>query len=479
MSTADLNVLLPELALALFAMGALVTGAFRGPDRVAGPLLWIGAAFFALLALWVGGAGTGRRSAMAGLFLSDAFARYAKTAILLSIAAIVLMSRDYLTRRGLLRYELTPLVALAALGMLVMVSAADLVLLYVGMELQALALYAIAALRRDSALSTEAAQKVFVLGALSSALFLYGAGLVYLSSGSTDYAALLPAGESETPPALTMIGLAFLIAGLALKLAAAPFHHWVPEVYVGAATPLTALFDTAPKLAALCALARLLHIGFDDIVVVWGPILAGLSLASMALGAAAALGQRDIKRMMAFASIAHIGFALIGLAAGTGLGLRAMLVYLALYAVMSVGAFAFIQSMRSEGRVVTEIAALNLYARTEPLKAAALLVIFVSLAGLPPVAGFFAKVSVIGAAADAGLIWLAVAAMLAAVPVAFAYLRVVYLIYFGTEGDALDRDDDPVHWGLILGAAALLLAGIVSLFGLDGFAENAALSLIE
>ena len=266
---------------------------------------------------------------------------------------------------------------------------------------------------------------------------------------------------------------------MAFKVSVVPFHMWTPDVYEGAPTPITAFFATAPKMAAMALFARLVHDAFGGITAEWGQIVAFLSVASMFLGGVAAIGQRDIKRLMAYSSIAHMGFALIGLASGTAFGVQAMLVYMAIYVTMNVGTFAFILSMSRDGRVVTDIRSLNLYAKQQPMKALAMLVLLFSLAGVPPLVGFFGKFYVLRAAVDANMTWLAVAGVVASAIGAFYYLRIVYYMYFGEAGEALDRSMAPVQWGLLMVAAAVMVLGVVNLFGIEGPAAAAAAALVN
>jgi NADH-quinone oxidoreductase subunit N len=276
-----------------------------------------------------------------------------------------------------------------------------------------------------------------------------------------------------------LFGMVFLITGLAFKISAVPFHMWAPDVYEGSPTPVTAFFATAPKVAAMALFARLVHDAFGAVPGDWGQVVALLAVTSMFLGAVAAIGQRNIKRLMAYSSIAHMGFALVGLASGGAQGVQAMLVYMAIYATMNVGTFAFILSMERDGQPVTDIASLNLYARRAPLKALAVLVLMFSLAGVPPMLGFFAKFAVLAAAVNAGMGWLAVLGVIASVLGAFYYLRIVYYMYFGTEGDALDARMPATQWVLLMGSALVMVAGVFSLFGVDSAALAAAQALVQ
>ncbi|CAN0079287.1 unnamed protein product, partial [Chrysoparadoxa australica] len=379
------------------------------------------------------------------------FARFAKVVILVSAGAVLLMSEGYMMRRGLLRFEYPLLVTLAVVGMMMMVSAGDLMALYMGLELQSLSLYVVASLRRDSAKSTEAGLKYFVLGALSSGLLLYGASLTYGYAGTTLFSGIIQtATEGEMPVGL-LIGLVMLISGLAFKVSAVPFHMWTPDVYEGSPTPVTAFFATAPKVAAMALFARVMFDAFGNATADWGQVIALLSVLSMFLGSIAAIGQRDIKRLMAYSSIAHMGYALMGLAAGTELGVQAMLIYMAIYVTMNVGTFAFILSMERDGQPVTDIESLGMYSTKEPGKALAMLVLLFSLAGVPPLVGFFGKFYVLRAAYEGGLAWLAVAGVIASVIGAFYYLRIVFYMYFGDDReDALDGGKSPVLWGFLM-----------------------------
>jgi NADH-quinone oxidoreductase subunit N len=480
MLAADLSIALPEIALAVFAMGALLWGVWTGKDRMAPALFRATLAAFGVIALWVATQQPGARPAFAGSFVDDAFARFAKVAILLSAAAVLAISEGYMSCRGLLRFEYPVLIALAVTGMMVMVSAGDLIVLYMGLELQSLALYVIAAIRRDSARSTEAGLKYFVLGALSSGLLLYGASLVYGYAGTTDFAGIVAAAAASDGLSVgLLLGLVFLLTGLAFKVSAVPFHMWTPDVYEGAPTPVTAFLATAPKVAAMALFARVAHDAFTGAAADWAQIVAFLAVASMFLGAVAAIGQRNIKRLMAYSSIAHMGFALMGLAAGTAQGVQAMLIYMVIYAAMNIGTFAFILSMERDGAPVTEIAALNMYAAREPAKALAMLVLLFSLAGVPPLLGFFGKFAVLKAAVDAGLGWLAVAGVVASVIGAFYYLRIVYFMYFGAEREPLDPVRSPLLSAVTLGAAAVMVLGVVNLFGIEGLAAAAAEALVR
>jgi NADH-quinone oxidoreductase subunit N len=479
MLSESISVIQPELAVVFAAVVGLMWGAFapagRDPSAL---LLWAACAVLVAVGLWVGFQPEGTRLAFDGSFVSDGFARFCKVLILFGAAATLALSQDYLARHGLMKFEYPVLILLAVAGMMTMASAMDLIVLYVGLELQSLALYVVAAFRRDSLRSTEAGLKYFVLGALSSGLLLYGASLTYGFSGTTLFAGIAQVvGEGPLPLGL-LFGLVFMAAGMAFKISAAPFHMWTPDVYEGSPTPVTAFFATAPKVAAAAMFARVLYDAFGGAVADWQQILAFLAVASMFLGAVAAIGQRNIKRLMAYSSIGHMGFALMGLAAGTVEGAQALLIYLAIYVTMNVGVFAFILNMERDGQPVTEIDALGNYSEVAPARAAALAVLMFSLAGVPPRVGFFGKFYVLVAAVEAGLVWLAVAGVVASVIGAYYYLRIVYLMYFGAAVQPMNGTMPALHAGLLAASSLAMVLGIVNLFGVEGLAATAAATLV-
>ncbi len=478
MIQADLNVILPEILLSIYAMAALLVTVYTGKDKMAGLLVWLTSGLFVALALYLGASGGATREAFGGMFVDDGFARFAKITILLSAAAVLVMGQEYMARRDILKFEYPLLVCLSVVGMMVMVSAGDLMALYMGLELQSLALYVVAAMRRDSVKSTEAGLKYFVLGALSSGLLLYGASLTYGYAGTTLFSGIIEAAQGQAPLGL-LFALVFVISGLAFKVSAVPFHMWTPDVYQGAPTPITAFFATAPKMAAMGLFARVVHDAYGGIVGDWQQIVALLSLLSMFLGSVAAIGQTDIKRLMAYSSITHMGFALMGLAAGTALGAQAMLIYMAIYVTMNIGTFAFILSMERDGQPVTDIASLKMYSKAHPGRALAMLVLLFSLAGVPPLLGFFGKFYVLRAAYEGGLAWLAVAGVIASVIGAFYYLRIVYYMYFGEEGEQLDATRSPILWGMLMVSAAIMLVGVINMFGVEAVAAAAAETLVN
>ena len=478
MIASDFSTVVPEVFLSLYAMLALVVFVYSGKDKHAALSIWLTSGVFLLLAAIIGLSSAPDTTSFNGMFVDDNFARFAKVVILLSAATVLVMGQDYAAKHDMLKFEYPLLVALSVVGMMVMVSAGSLLTLYMGLELQSLALYVIAAFRRDSAKSTEAGLKYFVLGALSSGLLLYGASLVYGFAGTVEFSGIMQATQGGDLSMGLLLGLVFVISGMAFKVSAAPFHMWAPDVYEGAPTPVTAFFATAPKMAAMGLFARVVHDAFGGVIGEWQQVVAVLSVVSMFLGAVAAIGQGDIKRLMAYSSIAHMGFALMGLASGTAFGVQAMMVYMAIYVTMNIGMFAFILTMERDGRPVSDIASLHMYSKKEPLKALCVAALMFSMAGVPPLVGFFGKFYVLRAAYEANMAWLAVAGVVASVIGAFYYIRIVYFMYFGEAGEPLDAI--PVrrlHIILVISAALMIAGTFFSLFGIETLAQIAADSL--
>jgi NADH-quinone oxidoreductase subunit N len=473
----DLSPALPEILLAAAAMALLVLGAFRGEGSTR-LVSWLAIlALIVVLGVALGG-GPERRVGFYGMFVTDAFALFMKSLVLTGSAVTILMGMRYNEQQEIARFEFPVLVMLATTGMMVMISANDLITLYVGLELQNLALYVVASFDRDSPRSSEAGLKYFVLGGLSSGMLLYGLSLVYGFAGTTAFADLarLLAGGAPVSPGL-IVGLVFIIAGLAFKTSAVPFHMWTPDVYEGAPTPVSMFFAVAPKMAALALFIRLMIAPFGPLVGEWRQVIVFLSIASMVLGSFAAIAQPNIKRLMAYSSIGHVGYALIGLAAGTAAGIRGVLVYLAIYLFMNVGAWAVVLCMRRQGRMLDQISDLAGLSRTQPGLALALAIFMFSLAGIPPAAGFFAKLYIFLAAIDAKLTGLAVIGVVTSVVGAFYYLRVVKVMYFD---EPVASFDSPIAGEL---KGVLLVTALVTLFffllpgPVVGSAEVAASSL--
>jgi len=420
--------LLPEFVLGVGAMVLLLVGVYR---PAAATVRFIDGAAIVLLAL----AGiilavlpAGKLVTFGGSFVVDEFARFLKILALLGSAAAIAMSIDYARREAQERFEYSVLILLSTLGMLMLISAADLIALYLGLELMSLPLYVIAASHRGALRATEAGLKYFVLGALSSGMLLYGASLTYGFTGTVSFAGIAhAAGQGGIG---LIFGIVFLFAGFCFKVSAVPFHMWTPDVYEGAPTPVTAFFAAAPKVAGMAMFVRTAVMAFPGITSEWQQIVVFVSVASMALGSFAAIGQRNFKRLMAYSSIGHMGFALIGLSAGTSEGVQGVLVYIAIYVTMTLGVFAVILSMRRSTGMVESIDQLAGLARTHPTMAFFLAMLLFSMAGVPPLAGFFAKFYVFLAAIKAGLYLLAVLGVVTSVVGAYYYLAIVKLMYF-------------------------------------------------
>jgi len=441
---------LPEMVLVVGAMLLLMVGAFRGERAVGGI---DGAAILLLIiaGLVVVSLPAGRLVTFGGSFVVDGFARFLKLLALAGSATAILMSSHYLAAEKQQRVEYSILILLSTTGMLMLISAADLIALYLGLELMSLALYVVAAINRDSVRSTEAGLKYFVLGALSSGMLLYGASLVYGFTGTVSFAGIAKAATQESLG--LVFGLVFLFAGFCFKVSAVPFHMWTPDVYEGAPTPVTAFFAAAPKVAGIAMFVRTTIVAFPGVLAQWQQIVVFVAIASMALGAFAAIGQHNIKRLMAYSSIGHMGFALVGLAAGTQEGVQGVLVYMAIYVAMTLGTFACILSMRRDGEMVEEIADLAGLARTKPAMAFFLAMLLFSLAGIPPLAGFFAKFYVFLAAIKAGLFTLAVIGVVTSVVGAYYYLAIVKIMYFDDPAKAFEPM--PRELGAVLAVTGL------------------------
>jgi NADH-quinone oxidoreductase subunit N len=427
LALADIISLMPEIVLGIGAMGLLMLGVYRS-DLTVRLIDFTAIALLVLAALIVLILPGGKYLTFGGSFIVDGFARFLKILVLLGSAAAIAMSIDYVERERQQRFEYSVLILLSTLGMLMLISAADLIALYLGLELMSLALYVVAASHRGSLRSTEAGLKYFVLGALSSGMLLYGASLVYGFTGTVSFAGIAKsAGEGGTG---LIFGLVFLFAGFCFKVSAVPFHMWTPDVYEGAPTPVTAFFAAAPKVAGIAMFVRAAVAAFPGIAAQWQEIVVFVSIASMALGSFAAIGQRNIKRLMAYSSIGHMGFALIGLAAGTFEGIQGVLVYMAIYLTMTLGVFAVILSMRRSHGMVESIDQLAGLARNNPAMAFFMAMLLFSMAGIPPLAGFFAKFYVFLAAIKAGLYILAVIGVVTSVVGAYYYLLIVKVMYF-------------------------------------------------
>jgi NADH-quinone oxidoreductase subunit N len=469
----DLGLALPELILAISAMIVIVGGAFGG--RRSSPIVSL-ATVLALAGAAVAAAWGEQGRGFGGGFIADSMAAYAKVAIYAMSAIAVVLGDRWLKRAGNQQFEYAVLILLAALGMGVLVSANDLISLYVGIELHSLALYVLAAFQRDDARSSEAGLKYFVLGALSSGLLLYGASLIYGFAGSVQYERIaLAVGEGADGGVL--FGLVFVICGLAFKVSAAPFHMWTPDVYEGAPTPIVAFFTTAPKLAALVAFARLLFEAFPGAYDEWRQVVLIIAMASMAVGAFGGLAQRNLKRLLAYSSIANMGYALLAISAGTGQGVQALLIMMVVYMIESFGLFACLAALNRGGRPMETIGDFAGLSRVRPGMAIAVTVLALSIAGIPPGGGFWGKyVYVFNAAIDAELWGPAVFGLLTGVVAAFYYLRLVKTIWFDQAPGEVDATPLDARWIAYASAIFAFPAVYVALPFLEPYAARAAQS---
>ncbi len=469
--SASLHLTSPEISLGIGALVLLMVGVFAG-NRSAGLvnslaiLLLIGVAAYVFVTPLDG-------LAFGGVFKADAFARFMKIAALLAAIVSLFMAGLRAKAEQIDQFEFPVLVVLATLGMMLMISANSLISVYMGLELQSLALYVLAAMNRDSTRSTEAGLKYFVLGALSSGMMLYGMSLVYGFTGNTGFAEIAAALSAETRSLGFVFGLVFVLSGFAFKISAVPFHMWTPDVYEGAPTPVTAFFAGAPKVAAIAMLARIVSSAFGPVVHDWQQVIVFISIASMLLGSFAAIGQTNIKRLMAYSSIGHMGYALVGLAAHSVIGTSGLMIYMAIYVAMTLGAFAIIMCMRTaEGQPSENIEDLAGLSKSNPFMALVLTALMFSLAGIPPLAGFFAKYFVFVAAIEAKLYALAIIGVLASVVGAYYYLRVIKVMWF----DDAKGGFAPASAGLklVYGLSGLFVIAYVLFGSILGDAADAA-----
>ncbi len=476
----DLGPALPEIFLVFMSLILLLAGVSQRKEnfgRVSN---------FSLLALIVTGivvcSSFGlSTTTFSGMFIVDDFASFMKLLVIAGAAATSLMSVKYAESQRIACFEYPVLMMFSTLGMMLMISANDLISLYMAIELQSLPLYVLASLQRDNMRSTEAGLKYFVLGALSSGMLLYGASLIYGYTGATNFDMIMLslAAEMGQLPLGLVVGIVLLLSGLAFKVSAVPFHMWTPDVYEGTPTPVTAFFAIAPKIAALALIARVLFGALVGVAEVWQQIIIILSVGSMLWGAVAAIAQRNIKRMLAYSSIGHMGYALIGFAAAGTLGVQAVMIYAALYVATAIGTFAVVLMMKRKERMVENISDLAGLAQSQPLLALAMSIMMFSMAGIPPLAGFFGKLFIFQAAMDAGLYKLAVVGVLASVISAFYYLRVIKVMYFDEAvEEALDLSKDGrLNFALVVSAIVVIFF-IVMPAPLLTAAETAALTLV-
>ncbi len=473
----DLWPALPEIVLAGAAMALLIVGAWRGEGSTR-LVSWLAIGILILVLLITELGGGARRAGFYEMFVTDAFALFMKALVLIGSVVTILIGMHYNEEQGIARFEFPVLVLLATTGMMVMVSANDLITLYVGLELQNLALYVVASSNRDLVRSSEAGLKYFVLSALSSGMLLYGASLIYGFTGTTAFDDLtkLMTGAATVETG-TLVGVVFVVVGLAFKVSAVPFHMWTPDVYEGAPSPVSAFFAVAPKLAAFALFVRFMMTPFGALIAEWRQIIIFLSIASMVLGAVAAVAQQNIKRLMAYSSISHAGYALIGLAAGTSEGIRGVLVYLTIYLFMTVGTWAVILCMRRRGRMLEGISDLSGLSQSQPGLALALAIFMFALSGIPPTAGFFGKFYVFLAAIHANLTGLAVIGVVTSVVSAFYYLRVVKVMYFDEPVGAFDRPIAAEIKGVLFVTSVVTLFFFLFPGPIIGGAEAAAAAL--
>jgi len=438
-SADEFLLILPELTLLGAAVCLLIYGVFQAKGTDAGitglAVVFLGVALVLVLAIADDGI-----EVFENLLILDKFGQFMKALVLIGAILSLGMSYGYRERAGLMLFEYPVLILFATLGMLLMISANDMMSLYLAVELQSLPLYVIAAFDRDSQKSGEAGLKYFVLGALASGLLLYGCSLVYGFTGSTSFDGIAAAlGSKNNLSVGLVVGMVFICSGLAFKVSAVPFHMWTPDVYEGAPTPVTAFFAAAPKVAAVALFVRVLFDPFSSMVSDWQQLIIAISIGSMLLGTFAAIYQTNFKRLMAYSSIGNIGFAFVGLAAGTEEGIQGVIIYMTIYLIMTIGSFGCILSMRVRGEMLESIDDLAGLGRTNPLMAGAIAIMMFSLAGIPPLAGFFGKLYVFLAAVHTGLYFLAIIGLLTSVVGAFYYLRVVKIIYFDEAKEIFDK----------------------------------------
>jgi NADH-quinone oxidoreductase subunit N len=454
------SVLSPELYLCGWALFLLIYGVYRS-SRQADHFTIFASIGVLMMTAWLDlGLISGRATVMNGMFITDRFAVMAKCCILAASALILLLSSEWLMEGKGQPFEFIILIMMATLGMMMMVSASDLLSMYMALELSSLALYVLASFARDHARSSEAGLKYFVLGALASGMMLFGMSLIYGFTGTTSFSVLerLFAQPDFTASKGVIVGMVLVMVGLCFKVSAVPFHMWTPDVYEGAPTPVTAFFATASKVAAFALFARFLLQPFGPMHEQWQQIIIFVAVGSLLAGALGAIMQNNFKRLLAYSSIGHAGFILIALAAGNEAGVQAMMIYLALYIFMSAGAFGCILLMRRDGHYIEDIRDLAGLAQTQPIKAIIISIFMFSMAGIPPLAGFFGKMYVLLAAVQANLAWLAVLGVLSSVISGYYYIRVVKVMYFDEPARPLDAHTSSfLRSGITLSAAITLL----------------------
>jgi NADH-quinone oxidoreductase subunit N len=469
---------LPELVLTVASLVLLMISAFVG-DKAARLCTWLAVGSFVIAGLVTPGVFDDGGRGFGGLFVGDSFAAFAKILVYIAAAVALIAATSWFSRDGRFRAEYPVLILLSSVGMGMMVSAGDLLTLYVGLELQSLSAYVLASFQRRDTRSAEAGLKYFVLGALASGILLYGVSLLYGFTGSTLFEGVAAGLARDGVSTGELFGIVFVMAGIAFKVSAVPFHMWTPDVYEGAPTPVTAFFASAPKVAAMALLTRVAIEAMGPATFEWRQIVIFMALASTVLGGVAAIGQRNIKRLLAYSSINNVGFALIGLAAATREGVASVLFYMAVYVVMTLGSFLVVMRMRDEeGRPVEDIASLSGLSRTRPGLAAAMAIFMFSLAGIPPLFGFWPKFLVFDAAVAADLTWLAAVGIATSVIGAYYYLKIIKIMYFDEPAPAFEKSRDRLE-GVLIALAALFVSplGYFSIPLLDSATLTAAGSL--
>lgn len=478
----DFNLIpvLPEIFMALIAMGLLIVGAQIG-NRGTDVISWACVAGLVLAILLLFGLEWDRQIVLNGMFIIDQFAGFMKLLVLLGLIASITLSVKYLTQEQMARFEFPILVLLSGIGMMLMISAHNLLGLYMALELQSLSLYILAAFRRNSKKSAESGTKYFILGALSSGIILFGISLIYGFTGSIDYTVIantLKDLDSANQIGI-IVGMVFLLAGLAFKISAAPFHMWTPDVYQGAPTNVTALFAIVPKVAAIAVIVRLLFDPFAGLMPEWKQIIIFLSVASMTIGAFAALVQDNIKRLLAYSSIGNMGYALVGIAAGNQVGLSSVILYLFIYMFMTAGVFAVVLCLRRGNIALENVSDLSGLSRTNPVLAYVMAILMFSMSGIPPLAGFFGKFFVFQAAVNSGMFMLAVYGVVTSVVAAFYYLRVIKVMFFDDPIDTMDKDIAFSRRAIMMISVLFVLCFIIKPNLLVNSAQSAAASIFQ
>lgn len=476
----EITPLIPELFLCSAALFLLLYGVFT-EKRVRSFAAVYNVAILALLATgWlVLQDDGGNRPVLSGMFVGTDYTRYVKLLICLCAAVVMLISQDWFREHNLQKFEFVLLLLFAVLGMMLMVSANSLMALYMAVELAALSQYVLTAFRREDVSASEAGLKYFILGAIASGMLLFGSSLVYGFSGSVDFAVLaqqLEAQQSLRPG--VMLGVIFILVGFSFKISGAPFHMWTPDVYQGAPTPVTAFFSVAPKLAGLCLLVRVLLDAFEPLFLQWQQIVLAVSALSMLIGALGAMAQKNLKRLLAYSSIGHVGFALLGLASGSQLGIESLLTYLTIYVVMSLGAFACLLSFHRNDQYFEQLEDLSGLSQSQPGVAMAFAILLFSMAGIPPMAGFFAKLYIFHAAVEANLTGFAVFGVLASVLSAYYYLKVVKIMYFDSRNEHMSIQSTTAQKLVMAISAALAIFFILGPASLMPYVALAAQSLL-